>query len=179
MLGLSSSMIGSLQQQHPPSTNGNKSSEDGVGLPVWWGRRRWSRARSSLTLWNAFVSVQLQMMPRTFSWGTLQQPACLEHWPFPAVAAGAIISWGVGFSGPWRHPWWLIGLQDCQCYLTESCNVWKRRCWTWQRARSGLSLSFFRIVSNFNNWKTDTLSACWVSLVCPYSAALGRGLQDL
>ena len=48
-----------------------------------------------------------------------------------------------------------------------------------KRARSGLSLSFFRIVSNFNNWKTDTLSACWVSLVFPLSAALGRGLQDL
>ena len=34
-----------------------------------------------------------------------------------------------------------------------------------KRARRGLSLLFFCIVSNFNNWKTDTFSACWVSLV--------------
>ena len=136
-----------LAQQHSPSTSGNKASEDGVGLPVWWGHRRWSRARSSLTLWNAFVCVQLQMMPRMFGWGMLQEPACLEHWLFPAEAAGAVISWDTSFSGPWRHPWWLIGLQGCQCYLTESCNVWKRRCWTWQKESQKRAFSFVLLYS--------------------------------
>ena len=59
MWGTSSAMTSSLHNSIHPPENGNKSSEDGMWLPMWWDNKK-SHTRYLLSLCNALANAQLQ-----------------------------------------------------------------------------------------------------------------------
>ena len=65
---------------HPPSRNGDISSEDGVWLPMCWGNEKGDTS-NPLTLGNALVNAQLHILadpPECSAGGALQQQLFMQ-----------------------------------------------------------------------------------------------------